>query len=591
MTRAFILILWLVVAMLRLVAQPATATDATTSCDAAYSANPDPLNPMIIHFQDQSLGQIQLWQWSFGDGSTSTIQNPVHTYAMGGTYFVCLTVSNSDPGNLCHDVLCTAITIHEPGSCVADYHFSIDPGDLLKTHFTDQSSGNVNRWHWDFGDGSVSNDRNPVHTFPSFGKFKVCLTAYNIDSMAVCNDVKCDSITLMPAPDCHAMFTSQLDTLNPVPNTFLFKSTSTGDPDKYRWKFDDGTLYDSRNVTHHFQSSGSHQVCLVIKKELHGVVVCADSICHTIATANYFDIGGHLFAGGFPINNPISTGDTGVAYLFRVDGQKLIPYDTSRFTHLGYYAFPNKLNGYYIVKAALTQGSDHFSRYFPSYFQGALTWKLANAINLSDNNAYLSDIHPSLTKESVTGQGMISGAVVKANSKDNFNALPFAEVILYDAQLSPILFTNSSQSGQFELNYLPFGAYYVYVEYPGKYSRLTAIWLDSSSPVADSLQLEVFDHDVTGVPDLTNIFAVAGDLFPNPATNEVSLTIIAKMATSMEFEIKTLTGITVWSGSRDCTAGVNLITTPLRSIGPGVYLFVVHSLDGSPVAVKKLLKF
>ena len=109
---------------------PAAAAD--NSCDAVFSAQPDSLNPMIIHFLDQSTGQITQWQWSFGDGSTSIIQNPVHAYQVGGTYFVCLTVSNSDSGYICHDVMCSAITIHEPGTCIADYTYTINNADPLK---------------------------------------------------------------------------------------------------------------------------------------------------------------------------------------------------------------------------------------------------------------------------------------------------------------------------------------------------------------------------------------------------------------------------------------------------------------------------
>ena len=589
--RASVIILLLCIGFYKTSAQVPDPGDAITSCDAVYVSETDPLNPMIIHFHDQSAGQIKLWQWSFGDGSTSTTQNPTHTYAVGGTYFVCLTVSNSDSGNICHDVLCNAITIHEPGACVADYHYAIDPVDLFKTHFTDQSSGNINGWHWDFGDGSFSYDRNPTHIFPSFGKYRVCLTAYNVDSVSVCNDVKCDSVEIKPPAECHAHFSSRLDTLNPAPNTFIFNNTSTGDPNKYLWSFDDGASYDSRNVIHHFQSSGLHQVCLVIKREEHGAVICRDSVCQTIATAKYFDLGGHLFAGEFPINNPISTGDTGVAYLYRVDGTKLIPFDTSTFTHLGYYTFPGKLNGSYIVKAALTAGSDHYLKYYPTYFHSALTWKEANPINLTENNVYLSDIQLFPINSTLTGAGVISGTVVMANSKSALEEIPFAEVILYDEQIKPVFFTMSGKSGQFELNNLPYGMYYVSVEYPGKYARLTSVWLDASTPVVGGLRLEVFNHDVTAVPDLINLQVKAGDLFPNPATNSVSFTIETGKATSLKFEIRTLTGLTIWAGSSACSIGKSLIVLPLASVNAGLYLFVIEVGDGSPIAVKKLLKF
>ena len=48
--------------------------------------------PLAVHFQDRSSGPVAAWGWSFGDGQTSTLQNPTHTYARDGSYEVTLTV-------------------------------------------------------------------------------------------------------------------------------------------------------------------------------------------------------------------------------------------------------------------------------------------------------------------------------------------------------------------------------------------------------------------------------------------------------------------------------------------------------------------
>jgi PKD repeat protein len=545
---------------------------------------------MMIHFQDMSTGQISLWQWSFGDGVTSTLQNPVHTYAAGGTYFVCLTVSNSDPGNICSDVVCVAITIHEPGTCVADYRYTADLVNPLKIFFNDQSSGNVNRWRWDFGDGGVSDDRNPVHVFSSDGKFNVCLTAYNADSVSVCSDVKCDSLKILPAAECHAEFSGTLDSLNRVPNTFVFISTSAGEPNRFFWKFDDGATSESRDVTHHFATPGMHEVCLKIRKMEQGQTICTDSICQFIHTAAYFDLGGHVFIGSFPINNPVSTGDTGVACLYRKDGTNLIPYDTSYFTYNGYYTFPQVLNGSYLVRASLTPGSLHYSQYFPAYYQQSLSWKEADLLDLTDSNVFVSDIHLFPINETLEGPGSITGTVVKSGSSGNYEMFAHAQVMLFDAQMNPLLFTFSGGSGQFMFTNLPYGAYYAFVEYPGKYSRLTSIWLDASVPVADSLRLELFNHDVTGIEQHTGEPVVIGELFPNPSSDFVSLSIELPAANSFKFEIKSLSGTMVWSGSVNCRAGYSLITLPVGFIQTGLYLFLIRRLDGSIISVKKMLR-
>jgi hypothetical protein len=186
---------------------------------------------------------------------------------------------------------------------------------------------------------------------------------------------------------------------------------------------------------------------------------------------------------------------------------------------------------------------------------------------------------------------MISGMVLNANAKDDFTTIPFAEVILFDGQLNPLLFTFCSDSGQFELNNLPYGAYNVYVECPGKFSRMTAIWLDATVPVADSLRLEVFGHDVTSVQGLAVPSVLVGDLYPNPATNAVNLALTLPGDADIKFKIETLTGKIIWAETIRCKTGTDIITRTVTSIGPGMYLVIITAVDGSPLAVRKFLKY
>ncbi|MEI6681294.1 MAG: PKD domain-containing protein [Bacteroidota bacterium] len=572
-------------------AQPAQGGDFPASCHAAYAASPDSQNPMIFHFQDQSTGQINHWQWSFGDGATSSVQNPVHTYAAGGTFFVCLTVSDSDSANICHDMICLPVTVHQPGTCVADFTFTIDSLNTLQAKFTDKSTGNINNWHWDFGDGTASPERNPHHNFPAFGKYKVCLTAFNGDSISVCNDVKCDTLTLAPNMPCHASFIFELDSLNHTPNTFKFRDASSGNPNHYQWVFDDGGSSPFPNISHQFHIDGVHKVCLQISREIQGVTTCVDSSCRMVHTARYFDLGGHLFAGAYPINNPVSTGDTGLAYLYRKEGAHLIPYDTLSFTNLGYYAFPRTLNGSYVLRAALSKGSAHYAGFFPSYYPQIFKWQDAAVLNLADSNDFNAHVYLLPVTDTASGPGSIRGKVIKAGLSGHPPGLDQTEVILYSNLMVPLKYAITAKTGQFELNALPYGAYYLYVESPGKYSRLTAVWLEPGKPVADSVLLEVFTYDVTGIPVVSNMAGIAGELFPNPASDHVTLEIHLHQAATLTFEIRAMTGQRVTAGRLPCRPGDNLFTIPVNAYAPGVYLFTVSSDSGERIMLKKLIKY
>ncbi|HNY02973.1 MAG TPA: PKD domain-containing protein, partial [Bacteroidales bacterium] len=560
-------------------------------CDASFRATPDTTNPMNIHFEDISTGNITLWQWSFGDGVTSTVQHPVHTYLSGGTYFVCLTVSSNDTLNPCHDVLCIALTIHEPGTCVADFIYQSDPGDHLKIYFSEKSTGNINHWHWNFGDGIVSEERNCIHHFPAYQTYRVCLTAYNSDSVSVCEDTRCDSIKLDGLISCAASFISELDSANPQPNTFRFRSTSAGNPNQYLWRFDDGAIYHTADVIHHFESGGAHEVCLRIRKDDHGIMICTDSVCFGVISPEYFNIGGHLFAGNHPINNPVATGDTGVAYLFRMNGLALTILDTCRFTKLGYFTFPERLNGKYLIRAELTPGSASRSRYFPGYYEQSLYWNESSGLVISGASSFAADIHLPPTCDTLQGPGKILGKVVRAFPGPGNSDMPGTEVILLDGQMKPVLCTYTNQHGEFAFENLPFGTYFARAECPGLWSRINLIWLDESVPVADSNRLEVFNHDVTGVGEVPDAGYQVGEIYPNPSSGKITLPVDCPRGRMLIVRVRTLTGRLLETVSWFCHTGLNQIALPDPDVPPGMYLVTLTLPENPVMVVRKLVRY
>lgn len=70
---------------------------------------------------------------------------------------------------------------------IAKYRYEQDTSQYLKVRFTDLSYYVPQKWHWDFGDGSTSEERNSYHTFPADGSYEVCLTVSNkYDTNTVC---------------------------------------------------------------------------------------------------------------------------------------------------------------------------------------------------------------------------------------------------------------------------------------------------------------------------------------------------------------------------------------------------------------------
>ncbi len=131
--------------------------------------------PYTVQLGNESLAGTG-FQWDFGDGSpVSNEFEPVHTFNEG-TYTIRLIAS--DP-NTCNLIDTTYFTIRVYPKPTAAFTWSPDPPqENTPTQFTNQSL-NSNAWLWDFGDGTTSTDRDPVHQFNTTGTFNVALVAFN----------------------------------------------------------------------------------------------------------------------------------------------------------------------------------------------------------------------------------------------------------------------------------------------------------------------------------------------------------------------------------------------------------------------------
>lgn len=146
------------------------------------------------------------WQWDFGDGNTSTLENPTHLYNSPGTYIVTLIASN---GIDTDDDVSTIVVYPTP---IVDFIYNIS-GDTVQ--FIDQTPGGIAQWSWNLGNGTTSNYPNPVTTYPypPDSCYKVILNIQNfygcidtlskticIDSTISINEVEKKSISIYPSP-------------------------------------------------------------------------------------------------------------------------------------------------------------------------------------------------------------------------------------------------------------------------------------------------------------------------------------------------------------------------------------------------------
>jgi len=151
------------------------SADTTPVMTATFSADDTRVKVgQVVQFTDQSSGKAQSWVWDFGDGSTSTLRNPTHAFKRNGAYTVSLTVY--EPGESNTQTIKDFISVYTPPT--ADFWFE-PPVPLTEetVKFRNLTGGKATNWQWDFGDGDVSAEKEPEHTYKRGGAYTVVLTA------------------------------------------------------------------------------------------------------------------------------------------------------------------------------------------------------------------------------------------------------------------------------------------------------------------------------------------------------------------------------------------------------------------------------
>ncbi|MEO7312020.1 MAG: PKD domain-containing protein [Chitinophagaceae bacterium] len=218
-------------------------------------------NPVEIQFSDQSTANPTNWSWDFGDGTNSTLKNPLKVFSAVGTFTVTLTVSNA----LGTDVSTKTNLITINSVPIAAFSGAPTQGCFpLTVNFNDLSSspgaGTISAWKWDFGDGLTSNLQNPNHLYSNFGDYYVALYVENTNG--------CGTYLNKPAfakigDTVKADFDTTMQPYCKLPKTVSFLNASAGSGTfTYNWDFGDGTFSTQTNPVHSYTNFGNYTVKL-----------------------------------------------------------------------------------------------------------------------------------------------------------------------------------------------------------------------------------------------------------------------------------------------------------------------------------------
>ena len=231
------------------------AVKVGTHVNPDFSATPrDICASETVTFTDLSVGDVTGWFWYFGDGTTSTQQNPKHQYNDTGYFNVVLYVEN----NGCADSIVkkSYIRVKPP---VAKFSSSFNCTDQYTRSFTDLSIG-ATSWFWDFGDGTSSTSQNPSHSYTNTGLYNVTLTVTN----GSCSDNVVHSVNIVnETPQFSYEPVTDFCKSNPVNfNAFNYNESSVN---YFQWVFGDGfTSEAGPSVSHKYTKAGTVSPYLIV---------------------------------------------------------------------------------------------------------------------------------------------------------------------------------------------------------------------------------------------------------------------------------------------------------------------------------------
>ena len=208
------------------------------------------------------------YAWDLGySGQVTTATNTTIVYPALGNYYVNLVATI---GNLCSDTATKTVIIDNDVTAA----FSFNEPCGYDAAFTDESiipypaTGTINAWGWSFGDGGVSTEQNPTHTYLANNINNVTLIVSTVEG---CHDTLTQQVPKYAIPV--ALFSAPNVCLNTHTVYKDSSSVSDGIIQSWNWQFGDGDTSASPLPNHTYDSTGVYQLSLIVTTE-HG---CSDT--------------------------------------------------------------------------------------------------------------------------------------------------------------------------------------------------------------------------------------------------------------------------------------------------------------------------
>jgi gliding motility-associated-like protein len=219
--------------------------------------------PFTVQFNDQSPSGVNSWLWDFGDGGSSNLQNPSHTYTIPGNHTVTLTITL--PGGCSNTITKTEYIKIQPitikitnapnGGCIP---FSYSPLTEII------SADAITSYSWDMGEpGGTYTAATPTHIYNNAGTYDVKLTVTAQNGCSKTETVL-KAIKTGVKPIVNFNYTPN-NVCASTPIIFTDASTTTSGAEiKWLWDFGDSTFSDLQNPQHVYEDTGDLRIKFIV---------------------------------------------------------------------------------------------------------------------------------------------------------------------------------------------------------------------------------------------------------------------------------------------------------------------------------------
>ena len=203
-----------------------------------------------------SNGSIDSWFWDFDGLGNSSEQNPSFTFPTAKDYSISLDVEDHSG---CSNEVIKSVKIYDSNDLSADFSFSSLICSNGKTQLVDQSSASEDlpqSWSWEFYNSDISNEQNPIFTFPEPGVFDVTLRTTGISG---CEKSIIKQLTVQQGPIPSFQVNDNCEG-----QPLQFTNESTGSIDSYSWDFGNGYTSNLENPLFEYSAAGTYGVTLMV---------------------------------------------------------------------------------------------------------------------------------------------------------------------------------------------------------------------------------------------------------------------------------------------------------------------------------------